>query len=329
MHACIRYRTIVMKSVTKNVLPIKLFVLDPLWDRLVTPKQLTALKASGLIIVVDATPKPLKEVKGLFEGAEPRILAINPDYLEWSLKNEDYKDIPGLQAIITQSTSFAWIELEAAAAAGTAVCNIRSFSAESVAEWAVMMMLALARKLPLLIKENFPLDLNNYQGMELKGKTVGIIGLGNIGTAVAARCLGMGMNVVYWSRKSSDKRFKKVSLEQVFQADVVVPTLASNIETNNLITQKLLRSMKLGALFVSVTEHYYDHVLLLKMVERGKLAGYGFESPNPADFKNYQGNVWAAPAYAWCTSTSMNKAMELWIDIMIAAANGHYPSRIN
>jgi lactate dehydrogenase-like 2-hydroxyacid dehydrogenase len=309
----------------------KLFVLDPLWDGLIKPQQLTALKGAGLEIIVDKVPKPLREVTGLFEGTEPRILAVNPDYVEWSLKNTDYEKIPHLKAILTQSTSTSWIEPGAAKKLDIAICDIRNFSTESVAEWTVLMLLSLARKLPLLIKRSFPFDYEDQalQGIELKGKTVGIVGMGHIGTAVAERCQGLGMNVVYWSRKSRDKRFEYISLEQVFQADVVIPTMEDNTETNKLITSKLLRSMRPSALFVSIVHHYYDHALLLRMVEQGKLLGYGFESPKATDFMSYEGNVWAAPAYAWCTNASMSNAMRLWVDNMIAAGQNKFPGRVN
>jgi D-3-phosphoglycerate dehydrogenase len=307
---------------------MKLFVLDPLWDGLITSTQRAALSASGLEMVVDTVPKALKDVPGLFEGNESRILAVNPDYVDWSIKNSDYQDIPCLKAILTQSTSYSWVEKETALKQNIAICNIKNFSTESVAEWVVMMLLSLARKLPLLIKNDFPLDLETYKGIELKGKTVGIIGMGHIGAAVAERCQGLGMQVIYWSRSSKNTLFKKVSLEAVFRADVVIPTMEDNTETKKLITSKLLQSMKSSAFFISIVHHYYDHELLLGMVEKGTLAGYGFESPNIDDFKNYRGNIWAAPAYAWCTEESMNNAMQKWIQNMLAAAKGKYPNMI-
>ncbi len=64
-------------------------------------------------------------------------------------------------------------------------------------------MLNPARQFPWLIKDGFPLDFNKdymkYRGIELHGKTAGIISLGHIGSAIAKRCAGLGTNVVYWS----------------------------------------------------------------------------------------------------------------------------------
>ena len=191
------------------------------------------------------------------------------------------------------------------------------------------MMLSLARKLPIIVKYDFPLDLEAYKGIELKGKTVGIIGLGHIGKAIAERCLGLGMKVTYWSHVSRDERFEYVSLKQAFKADVVIPTMSENKDTKMLISRELLQSMKLTTMFVSVVHKYYDHNLVLNMVKTGKLIGYGFESEKARDFKNYEGNIWSAPAYAWCTDTSMNNAMRLWVENMIDAAKEQYPNRVN
>jgi hypothetical protein len=65
------------------------------------------------------------------------------------------------------------------------------------------------------------------------------------------------------------------------------------------------------------------------MVEQGKLAGYGFESDKAGDFTSYKGNIWASPAYAWCTKTSFDNAMRLWTGNMISAASGKFPNRVN
>ena len=64
------------------------------------------------------------------------------------------------------------------------------------------------------------------------------------------------------------------------------------------------------------------------MVASGKLFGYGFEG-KAGEFTQFEGNVWAAPAYAWTTYESMHNSVVLWVDNMVKAAKGEFPTRVN
>lgn len=165
--------------------------------------------------------------------------------------------------------------------------------------------------------------------LELKGKTVGIVGLGTIGSAIAERAKGLGMDVVYWSKSSKDNEYKPVELTELFEtADVIFPTMAINEETKKVITPELLASMKSSALFVSVVHDLFDERTVLDMVKDGKLFGFGFEA-EPNSFKKYEGNVWAAPAYTWTTDGSMNNSMVKWVENMVSASKGACPNMVN
>jgi len=187
---------------------MKVFIFDPLWDELITNDLLNSLKENNIELVVTKEIAPLSKCKELFEGDEERILCLNPDYVGWELKADDYKNIPNLKAILGAATSFSWIDSSYADVEQIPICNIRNFSTEAVAEWAITMLFNIARQTPRLIKDGFPLDFDKdfmkYRGVELQGKTVGIVGLGNIGSSIAKRCTGLGMNVTYWSKSSKE-----------------------------------------------------------------------------------------------------------------------------
>lgn len=312
---------------------MKAFIFDPLWGELVTEDLMQKLQDSGVEVFIKQEVAPLNECKELFEGEEERLLCLNPDYVSWELSSSDYKDVPNLKAILTASTGFEWIEQDVANKRNIPICNIRNFSTQAVAEWAVVMMLSLARQTPKLIKDGFPLDYDKdfmkYRGVQLKGKTAGIIGLGHIGNAIAVACEGLGMHVVYWSRSSTNDQYEKVSLEQVIaSADVIFPTAAKNEETLSLITDDHLKSMKKSAILVDIAHGMFDQEKILDMVSKGELFGYGFEA-KPNEFAKYKGNVWAAPAYAWTTYESMYNSVVLQIDNIISAVRKEFPNRVN
>lgn len=312
---------------------MKIFVFDPLWDTLITDELLDLFNKVDVELIVKKEVAPLSDCHELFTGTEDRILCINPDYVNWVLNSDDYKDIPGLRAILLSITSFSWVDTSYADQNGIAVCNIRNFSTEAAAEWAIMMMFCVARQVPRLMKDSFPLDFDKdfmrYRGIELHGKTAGIIGLGNNGTAIAKRCSGLGMKVVYWSRSSTNDDYEKVTLSELFStADVVFPTFAKNKESNALITNELLALLKPSAILIDTIELEQTKNTILKMVKNGDLFGYGLEA-KPGTFNDYIGNVWAAPAYAWVTNESMNNTMQKWIHNMVDAVNEEFPNRIN
>jgi phosphoglycerate dehydrogenase-like enzyme len=312
---------------------MKAFIFDPLWNELVTDGLLEKLKTGGVDIVLTEKIAPLSDCKELFEGTEERILCINPDYVSWKLSSEDYKSIPNLKAILGAATSFSWIDATYANSSNIPVCNIRNFSSEAVAEWATMMMLNLARQTPRLIKDGFPLDFDKdymkYRGVELHGKTAGIIGLGHIGSAIAKRCAGLGMKVTYWSPNSrtDEYEFKELA-ELMAESDVIFPIVAVNDETKKLITTELVDSMKTTAILVDMVEELVDHEVLIEKVRTGKLYGFGFEA-KPATFNSYEGNVWAAPAYGWVTDNSMYGTIEKWVENMVGATSNEFPNRVN
>lgn len=313
---------------------MKVFVFDPLWTSLLTPENKNTLNKAGVEIILTTEKAPISRSKPLHEEGGSKILAINPDYVDWSLAASDFSAIKNLKAIITASTSFGWIATDEAANRGIPVINIRNFSTEAVAEWSIMMMLNLARKIPLLMKADFPLnfgsDFETYQGLNLIGKKAGIIGLGNIGSAIASRCRGLGMEVSYWSKSKKECDYKACDLEELFkECDVIFPTMADNEDTKNIVTDAMLLSMKPEAMLVSIVHKYYNHDLLLKRVADGMLYGYGFENEKAADFKSHKGNIWAAPAYAWCTSGSLRKSMDAFVEAIANAAEGKFTNRVN
>jgi phosphoglycerate dehydrogenase-like enzyme len=312
---------------------MKAFIFDPLWDELITNELSVQLDRAGVELVVTKEIAPLADCKALFEGNEERILCINPDYVKWKLSAKDYRSIPNLKGIFGAATATHWIDKSYANENNIPICDIKNFSTEAVAEWATMMMLSVARQTPNLIKSGFPLDFDKdymkYRGIELHGKTAGIIGLGHNGSAIAKRCSGLGMNVVYWSRASSNDAYQKLELSELMStADVIFPAFDKNDETNVLLTDQLLESLKPTAIIIDIIELKNQQEKILQMVQEGKLFGYGFEA-EPGSFSDYQGNVWAAPAYAWATDQTMHNAMVKWVENMTNAAVGKFPNRVN
>jgi glyoxylate reductase len=137
------------------------------------------------------------------------------------------------------------------------------------------------------------------------------------------------MNVVYWSRSSTNDAYKKLSLDEVLTtADVIFPATAKNKETVSLINDDMIKTIKKEAIVVDIVHAMFNHQMLLDMVAAGDLYGYGFEG-EPKDFTKFEGNVWAAPAYAWATYESMYNSVVKLVDNIVSASKGEFPTRVN
>lgn len=306
---------------------MKIFIISPNIDTQLSG-HLEALKSAGEVALVKDV-QPLEEIAELYAGDEPRVVAIDPDFSDWQFPNEVIDRIPNLRAICLQTTSFSWVDIDHCKQKGIPVTNLRGFSSIAVAEWVVMLTLTLARRLPVVIKDGWKLDYEKHRGFELRGKKAGVIGLGRIGTAVAENLQGLGMDVQYWSKNSEDERFTKVELSELMSSsDVIVSAVAHNDETETLLSDELVQSMKPTALLVDITHPIYNTELVLQLAAEGKIGGYAFEDEKNT-FGHYEGNVWNGPALAWCTDESMSNNAQQWIDSIVSAARGDYLTRVN
>src|SRR5688500_13586550 len=136
------------------------------------------------------------------------------------------------------------IDVSEATRRGVAVAYTPDYGATSVAEHALAMILALTRHVgPAFVSaREGRWEPGRFQGMELRGKTLGIVGLGPIGTEMARLGAGLGMRLLGWTRHPSAERARHgvelVSLEELFgTADVVTLHLAYTPESHGLVSR--------------------------------------------------------------------------------------------
>lgn len=293
---------------------------------------LDKLKSLGKVIVIRHKGK-LAELKQLQKDQEPKVIGVDPGVFDWDLDIDAFKQIPSVKAVCTSSTSFDWLKPKELKKMGIIACNAPGFSTDSVAEYALCMAITVARRTSSVFgKEWGKYDFESAPPMLLKGKTAAIIGLGRIGTRMAEVCAGIGMKVIYWSRRSRDKRFKYVNLDKLFKtADVVMPALIENEKTKKIVTKKRLDSMKPTAILVGINrvKSIWDESCVLKKVQKKEIAGYAFEGENTNHPSTYKGNVWSLPAMIWFTKNSLENLMKVWVETVKATAQGKPQNKVN
>jgi D-3-phosphoglycerate dehydrogenase len=203
---------------------------------------------------------------------------------------------PNLRVIARAGVGVDNIDVPAATKRGIAVMNAPGANTVSAAEHAFALLLSLARRIPWAADamRRGEWDRKRFQGSELRGKTLGIIGLGRIGGQVAhlARAFGMrvlGHDPYLAPERASELEVKLTSLEDLLrQADVVTLHLALTEQTNRLINAERLALMKPTALLINTARgELVDEAALAEALQAGRIAGAAIDvfsvEPLPAD----------------------------------------------
>lgn len=292
-------------------------------------QQLAELKKHGELEIITHQGK-LADLTQLKSDNSEKVLAVDPDAFGWDMDGESVKDIPNVKYVCTQSTSYDWVKPKELKKLGVSVLNCAGFSGDSVAEFALGMTIDLARHLPLYIKNGWKIDWNAPKPMQLRGKTLGVVGLGRIGTRIAELGQGIGMKVIYWSKNTRNTSFEYQTLAEIFAtSDVIIPALAENDLSKQLLTHELLNTCKKDALLIGINriKILWDEEYILKLVAEGKLRGYAFEGDNAKNIADYAGNVLPLPSMAWYTKSSLDTLLEVWVNNMISTTTAN-PSNL-
>jgi lactate dehydrogenase-like 2-hydroxyacid dehydrogenase len=264
----------------------------------------------------------LEDIKELVSG-EDVILGIQPGFIDrgwagvtWEKINK-YKNIKGL---CLSTTAYGWVPFKKLAEKNIPVTNIPGKSTDAVAEYYVFLMIALLRKLPAIIKKEWKYESGpEALGTNAKGLTVGIVGLGSIGSRVADLCNGFQMKVTYWNRSSKESSYLKKSLEDLCkESDVLFLTTIADDSTRGLITKKMIDSMKKNAIILSPIEGYvYNQEYVMDKVAQGDLGGLGYESDDENIVQSC-GNVFPAPEIGYYTKQTLDNESRIMTESMLS-----------
>jgi D-3-phosphoglycerate dehydrogenase len=191
---------------------------------------------------------------------------------------------PALKMVCVWGTGTDNIDLNAAGMRGVTVCNTPGVNAFAVAEHALALMLAVARKVPTLDSEmrkgKWPRELHT----QLVGKTLGVFGLGTIGARVAALGKAIGMDVLGWSALGDEARIRKMGAtpatkdDILAKADVISLHVRLGTDTRGFIGKKEFGLMKPTAILVNTGRGaLVDRDALLAALKDRKILGAGLD----------------------------------------------------
>ena len=243
-----------------------------------------------------------------------------------------FAENPQLKLVAVTATGVNNVDVEAAKQNGTAVCNIRAYGNESVAEHAFMMMITLMRNLPAYQRdvaaglwENSPFFCHLGAPMrDLNGKTLAIFGRGNIGKTLATYAQAFKMNVVFAEHKNAQNvRDDYVSFDEAIRsADVVSLNCPLTPQTANMIGEAELQQMKPGAILINCGRGgLVDEAALVAALKYGQIGGAGFdvltqEPPRDGNplLKARLPNLIVTPHIAWASQEAANRLFDILLD---------------
>ena len=213
-------------------------------------------------------------------------------YIQW--QREAIERLPELGHITVCGIGTDSIDLAAAREYGVMVSNIPGKTAPVVAEHSFALMWAIAKQVTWYMDSMRAGLWTKMDGVFLAGKTVGIIGTGNIGAEMARLCRAVGMNVIAWTFNPSDERAARLGVEFVefpellARSDVISIHIQQTPESYHMIGESELAMMKAGALLVNVARGpIVDEVALVNALNSGHLGGAALdvfeEEPLPED----------------------------------------------
>ena len=250
---------------------------------------------------------------------------------------------PDLLAMCSTGAGYDVIDVEACTQAGVIVCSQSGTNFEPVAEHAIGLILALSKKISLTNRALLRGDAHDryaLMGNDIQHKTVGIVGLGKIGTRNTHFCRAFDMNVIAYdpyltAEQIAARGARKVEFSELLaQSDFISIHCPRTKETINLFDATAFARMKLSAYFINTARGLiHNEVALLEALQSKKIAGAGIdvfdvEPPPPDHPLLHLDNVIATPHTAGGTheaALAMSRATaEQWIDIL----RGRVPPRL-
>jgi len=287
----------------------------------VHPVLLTELESAGL--KVDYLPQLSRE-EFLNEIPQTDILVIRSRFL---IDNQVINLGSRLKIIARAGAGLDGVDVAFAESKGISVLHAAEGNSDALAEHVLGMILGLLAKIPEADRSlrNGVWDREGFRGRELKGKTVGLIGYGNMGIAVASRLFAFGCRVIAYDKYRidwPDSRTERVGPEEIMQlSDIISLHVPLTDETRGFINKKYLEQCKEGVILVNTSRGYVlDITGLESLLDAGWLSGLALDvfPEEPLFKKNIQykneisglilrQNVLSTPHVAGWTSESYEK----------------------
>ena len=287
-------------------------------------------------------------IDGLADGPLDDVEVVLRGWLSPDAFDRIVARAPLLRWVHSSTSGVEWTAAPVARERGLIVTNARGVFSRPIAEYVLMMILAISRRLPQLLELQRERTWQPLEGAELRDVTVGIIGLGSIGRDVAALASAFGCRVVAVRRRPEDgsagepgdgeETVAPLAIDRVGgpdslgellgESDFIVLAAPLTAETQEMIDEAALAQVKPGAWLINVARgRLVDERALLRALHDGPLGGAVLDTfrdePLPARSPFYdEPNVIVTPHTAWSSGRVLDRSVELFCDNLRRYAAG-------
>jgi len=272
--------------------------------------------------------KPLNK-NNLNEIKDCEILVSRARFLDLKFDETTLKKIPNLKFIATMSTGFDHIDLNYCKKNNILVSNVPKYGETSVAEQTFALILAIIKKIPQSIENTKKgiFSQENLQGQDLHGKTLGVIGSGNIGLNVIKIAKSFGMKIIAYDIVHNKEACKELDFFYIDElndllkdSDIITFHAPYNKYTHHLLNEENLFLLKKSAIIINTARgELIDTHALINYLEKGNISFAGldvFEEDNPGPVERLikSEKVFITPHNASNTLEAKRKILEITIE---------------
>lgn len=307
---------------------MKIVVVDHVY---LEEEHIKKLQSIGDLEVFENPPKTAEELKERIKEADIVIVG-------WSDLTKNVIDsAKRLKMVSIWATTCHYADLEAAKERGIMVTHIPGYAMEAVAEHTFALLLAAIRKLPLADKHvrNGGFDWRPFGGIELYGKTLGIIGTGSIGCRVAEIAKAFKMRTLGYDKYPNVKRAEEIGMKYVDlytllkESDFITLHVTLTSETERLIGKKEIEAMKKGVVLINTSQgKVVDEKALVDALKSGKMSFAGLdvfgEEPPAKDNSLFKlDNTILSPHVGFHTTEAAKRCTDICIENVVKFLEGH------
>lgn len=261
------------------------------------------------------------------ELAKPaEILAVTRRPIK-NIDAEMISALPALRGLAIYSTGYEWVELAALRERGILLSYLPDYSAISVAEHTLGVLLAMARRIHLTYDKSRGMvpDWVSLRGMELRGKRLGLVGLGTIGREVARLAACFGMEVCFYDiREVNQPNAIDLSWEELLQtSDFIVLMCSKERGAEPIIGARELAMMKQGVYLVNTARaDLVESGALLDAIRAKHVMGYAVDDTLPIfqDPTIEPGRILQTGHTAWYSTEAIQRGTEAWVNNIVGLA---------
>jgi glycerate dehydrogenase len=254
---------------------------------------------------------------------------------------------PNLKQIISFGTGYNQIALDAANARGITVCNIPGYGRGAVAQMAIALLFSIVRKVDVFdhyVKttgwnESIDPNICAIRQFELSGKTIGILGMGDIGYAVARVAMAMDMNVLAYQRTPKKElecdQLRYCSLDELYEkSDIISVHCPLTDQTRGLVNAEAIAKMKDGVIVINTARGpVVDEDAVIAALDSGKLYAYGTDvfctEPCADSPIVHHPRCVATPHVAWMPEETRARVIAIAADNIAAFLAGKSKNAVN